>query len=152
MRLNVSLLSAILFCMLLSCEKDKGDPVIDQSALTGTWQEYETGMSFAGTTHRITFNNDGTFRMIYRYFTDVLNSQDSCTSIHHGYSMGTFSIAHSLISFNGNYCDERYLGVVPNCEGKTVYETSYYCTVSKDDLVMGVNYPNEGAMVTMKRE
>jgi hypothetical protein len=138
--------------MLLSCEKEKGDPVIDQSSLSGTWQEYETGMSFAGTTYRITFNNDGTFRILYRYFTDALNPTDSCISIHHGYAMGTFSIDRSLISFSGNYCDQNYQLVLPNCEGKTDYKASYYCSLLKDDLVMGVNYPNEGAMVKMKRE
>ena len=148
-KLTLSL--SFILLVVLSCTKANH---INPSSLKGTWQEYETDGSFAGTNFRISFYEDGNFQMLLVNYTDMLplDPNDSCMYSHYDYIKGQFSVTGNVLHFTGNYTDKDFQVITPNCQGNTDFENSFVSSLKRNSLVMNVNASDEWKKIKMKRE
>ena len=143
------LLTLAIGSLLVSCKKNDDMPF--NKAVAGTWQEQESGASFAGTTYRITFSEDGTYKLMVDYWTDMITG-DPCTGPHVIYSYGTYSASNGILTLSGYYSNGTFAYPVPYCNKGTNYADSFHFVFDKGKLVLNSNYANEYAKIKMIKE
>jgi len=129
------LASALILCSLAACKKDHSST---PALLTGTWQEKERALQFAGSNYHMELGSGGALHMRIDCFTDIANSTDPCES-RTDYISGSWHIQGSnQIVFSGNYTDSSYQQQGMNaCNGATVYAATFrYKMVYADTLIL----------------
>ena len=132
-------LTLILLCgsLLIGCKKTE-DVEFNKFA-AGTWQEHETGVAFAGTTYHISFDEDGTYKLIINYWTDMITG-DPCTGPHNIYTYGTYSADNGILTLLGHYSDDMFTHIVPYCTKGTDYTESFHFVFSKGKIILNADY------------
>jgi len=113
-----TLIGCVLVAMtLFSCNSPTaGGGQVNSAAVQGTWQDHldPNVFYFAGSTHKLTFENDSFFLKIFQ-FTDIA-SLDTCYSIWYTqYMQGTFTVGlQDSIILDGMYVDSLK-NPLPDC-------------------------------------
>jgi len=115
---NHALIGCVLMAItLFSCNSPTaGNGQVNSTVLQGTWQDHldPTIGYYAGSTHKVTFENDSFFLRIYE-FTDI-GSRDTCyPSAYTQYMKGQFAIGlQDSLTLDGIYADSLY-NPLPDC-------------------------------------
>ena len=134
----------IIFCLvsiliLASCEKEQQLSLPGQR-IYGNWTEVEPqGISqFEGSTYTsLLLNDDQTYRLSYRYWTDIMEPMDPCPGgMQEFYSKGTYSMTNDSIFFDGCYTEATFGNCGVKCDGESKYAERYAYELTPDSLVL----------------
>ena len=134
----------IIFCvvslfLLASCEKTETLSLPNRE-IVGHWTEVEPqGIAqFEGSTYTsLLLNDDQTFRLSYRFWTDIMNPSDPCLGgVHDFHAKGEYSIEGDSIFFDGCHTDAGFGDCIGICDGDSKYVKRYAYELSPDSLVL----------------
>ena len=135
---------------LVACSKTESDPIDP----TGCFQEMESPdiVQFAGNTHRLCFNFDGTIDMEVEAFTDVIDLMTTCSDAKTLIIEGTYSFSADQLTVDGTVVGLVSVFDVSDCPLNYTYDRGYdYEEISEDVILLNPDSP-EVEQIRLVRE
>lgn len=133
-----------------SCKKSADDT---PNFFTGSWQEQEKALQFAGSNYTVQFMSNGSFTMRIWLFTDIVNSGNGCEA-GLNYVRGNWNTGSDhTIHFSGKYTDSSYQNDIFNpCMGSADFDWSpAYAIKRADTLILNPQMSNYAAVYLVRQ-
>ncbi len=143
-RIIICMLSIVL---LAACGKEEPLSLPGQR-ISGNWTEVEPqGIAqFEGSTYTaLLLNEDNTYRLSYRFWTDIMDPSDPCQGgLQDYYAKGSYTITDDSIFFDGCYTAATFEECIGKCGGDSKFLERYAYELTPDSLILN---PRENVIV-----